>query len=256
MSYGWKVAVVAALLASPALAQSEPQTELETRVETEPQAQQKLSRLRNLNEHQPLRIQDADPQQPGVQAQASLATGDGTGQDGLLLRPRLSVGLPFNVELGAQMEVGTLEGQAQVGPVQGYVQAQLVQEGTVVPGIGVQGAVITRTEQVGVAGELSALATKTFGLSRAHLNASWRAQNEAGDRFLVGVGADHAIRENVLLMGEAFVEPMRDQNSTTLGADVGAGWLVGDNLMLQGALGVRRAGADFDPIVLIRLIVG
>jgi hypothetical protein len=219
-------------------------------------AAQQLESLRDVSEFQPLRVEDALPAQPGVQGQLSFMTADEEGRTGVLLRPQVSVGIAERLELGVGTEVGRLEGQSEMGPFEAFSLLRLNSEGALLPSLALKATIMTPTDEVGVAGELGARMTKTLRATRVHANATYTTQRDAGDRYLFGVGADTPLSGRVLLLGNAYVERLRDQGKTAVGGDAGASWQLTDGLMLQGAIGVQRTGNAVDPRILIGISAG
>jgi hypothetical protein len=109
---------------------------------------------------------------------------------------------------------------------------------------------------VGLSGEFGARLTKTLRVTRLHANATYTAQGDAEDRYLFGVGADTPLGGKVLLLGNAYIERLRDQGETAVGGDAGASWQLTDGIQLQGAFGVQRTGTELDPRILIGISAG
>nr|ASV46904.1 hypothetical protein [uncultured bacterium] len=213
-----------------------------------PVAAMELEELQDVTEHAPLRVEDATAQKPGAQAQLSAASRDDEGELGLVLRPQVSVGLPIEAELGLGVDTTLLSQSNSFGPVEGYALKELVSEGSWSPALGVKATVMPPHEDVGFASQLGLLATWSFGAAtRAHVNAAYQPQNNAGDRFLVGVSADRVIASSLMLVGDVYYERMFDEAMSSIVSDIGAAVPLGEAVKLQGVAGVQRTPDGIAP---------
>lgn len=208
-----------------------------------------LEELRNIGEFRPLRLEDAEPQHSAFQGQVTFSSGDVTGADGLLVRPEISVALPRELELGVGTELGRTEGQSAAGPVEGYLLGKFVEEGAFVPALALRGVVISPSPGVGLSGQVGLLSTKTFGRSRLNLSAAYRAQGDAGDRYVAGIGVDRALSDRLLVLGGIFGERLEDLEAFGLGAELGAAFRIDEHISVNGSVGLLRVGGDLDPQV-------
>ncbi len=191
-----------------------------------------------------------------VQGQLDFASRPETGGPGGLTRLEARVGLPWNLELGAGGELET-GGERESSSVMGtaHLLGELMSERDFLPGLSLQGEVQTPQGDAGVTGEARVLASKSLGRSQVHANAAYRARDKESDEYLLTLGADGALGDSWMVQGGAyFLRSLGASPEDTLGVDVGAGLLVGDNWVVSGTVGLNTRESDVAPRVVLGLM--
>ncbi|MGH2607951.1 MAG: hypothetical protein ACREMV_13120 [Gemmatimonadales bacterium] len=101
---------------------------------------------------------------------------------------------------------------------------------------------------------LKALATRSWGRNRLHVNAAFRfgpdgtpAAVEALDRWWYGVAVDRTLfRQSLLLVGEAYARKLTDGAPVEVNASLGLRWQVRTTTVLDIGIG-RRLRSDVGP---------
>jgi hypothetical protein len=123
------------------------------------------------------------------------------------------------------------------------------------PGLSLQGEVQTPQGDAGVTGEARVLASKSLGRSQVHANAAYRARDKESDEYLLTLGADGALGDSWMVRGGAyFLRSLGASPEDTLGVDVGAGLLVGENWVVSGTVGLNTRESDVAPRVVLGLM--
>ncbi len=191
-----------------------------------------------------------------VQGQLDFASRPETGGPGGLTRLEARVGLPWNLELGAGGELET-GGRRESSSVLGtaHLLGELMSERDFLPGLSLQGEVQTPQGDAGVTGEARVLASKSLGRSQVHANAAYRARDKESDEYLLTLGADGALGDSWMVRGGAyFLRSLGASPEDTLGVDVGAGLLVGENWVVSGTVGLNTRESDVAPRVVLGLM--
>ncbi|MBI3181398.1 MAG: hypothetical protein HYZ28_04585 [Myxococcales bacterium] len=222
----------------------------EVTVAPEHERRARPERPRTLREQQPLLVEDARASS-GLEADLALVSGDGEGNDGLLLRPRLALGFPFALELGAEAELGFLEGEGQLGPVRLYALQEISSERRLLPRLALKAELAGPGRSVGTSFEATVLGTKTFGPTRLHLNLGYALRARTPDRLLLGLGADLGVGERLLLLADLHLRPQLGAGPAFAGADLGAGFRLSERLVLHGALGLSWTAGELDARALL-----
>ncbi len=209
--------------------------------------------LRDLSENQPLRIQDATPEQPGPSLDLSMTNLSESGETGLFAQPQVNLGLPFDAAIGVDVTVSRMDRTSDVGPVQAYGQLLLMHPEGRRPGLGVKATAVSPTEDAGLSGLFGLFLTQELGNTRVHANGNYLAQGDTGDRYLVGLGVDTPLSERVLLLGDGYWEKQRDREQNAMGLEGGAAYRFSDHLMVQAAVGLQRSGTDLSPRAVLLL---
>lgn len=203
-----------------------------------------------------LTVRTATPVERQVLGEVNVANRTQTGEAGFVLQPRVRVGTPWSVELGASAEIQNLAGEEQgtTGAVGAYALGRLVEEKRARPQLSLLGRVESAQGEAGVSAEARVLATKTFGQTRLHGNAGYRARQDTPDDYLLGLAADHPIGDRLLLQGDAyFVNPLGAEEAS-VNASVGTGLRVGSAFVVTGAVGVNARAADVAPRLLFGVL--
>lgn len=227
------------------------------RAQEEAASQRLEERADLLRDPELLPVDNASPVDEGhVQGQLDYASRSETGEPGSTTRLGARLGLPWNLELGAGGELetgGRQESSSVVGSA--HLLGEVLPERGYMPGLSLQGEVETPQGEGGVTGEARVLASKSLGRSQVHANAAYRARNNASDEYLLSLGADGALGESWMVRGGAyFLRSLGASPEDTLGMDVGAGLLVGENWVVSGTVGLNTRESDVSPRVVLGLM--
>ncbi len=177
---------------------------------------------------------------------------------GVIPNGQLSVRLPFGVVDSAGSDWGM--GGAQLSAMYNFNA-----EGPVLPAFSAR---VDLALPVGaLAGDVAlttvkAVATRTFGLTRLHLNGAWTfgtsavagPRLEASPRWFAGAAMDYTFfRKSILLVGEVTASQQYEAAPTAVAAAVGARWQWTPTLVLDAGI-ARRLTSNAGPD--LRLTVG
>lgn len=205
----------------------------------------------------PVRIDDAMTQQEAPLAQVRVLNSSDEGDEGVFIRPKLDVPLTPTTELGAEFEMSQQAEDFSVGALELHATQKLIKEEGLRPALSARLTGITPHEDVGVGGRAELLLTEKLGEKfRAHANAGYQGQYDAGDRYVGGVRADYAFGENLLLFGGGFSERQRDEEQTVYGAEGGASFKLGKSFVFHGMGGVLQTSDGTVPRFGIALTAG
>lgn len=229
----------------------------EALAQDEAESQRLEERADLLRDPELLPVDNASPVEEGhVQGQLDFASRPETGEPGSISRLEARLGLPWNLELGAggALETGGAQESSSLAGT-AHLLGEVVPERGYVPGISLQGEVETPQGEAGVTGEARVLASKSLGRGQVHANAAYRARNKASDEYLLSLGADGAFGDAWMVRGAAyFLRSLGASPEDTLGVDVGAGYLVGDNWVVSGTVGLNTRESDVAPRVVLGLM--
>lgn len=209
---------------------------------------------RNLDRHRPIPTEDAYPvEHRALEFMAPASVEREGGETATMLEPEVMFGAWLNgmIGLGAPVALGEGGGLAGLRP---FVFHNFNTESPALPAFALRLDATTPVGALGgegVLGTLTAIATRSFGVTRLHLNAS-ATIGEAADaplddapgRWSAGLAVDHTLwRHSVALMADLrYVDPlhggdgelvagagMRMQVTPTLVFDLGGARRVSDN---------------------------
>jgi len=205
--------------------------------------------VRDVSELEPLRIEDAIPED-GFSGQISTMTGADSGETGILSIAQVTTGFPWLLEIGAEYELGYLDGKREVGPAEFHAFQQIAMEEVIGVALAVRASLLTPHEEAGYASKLVLLATRTSGHFRVHGEARYQVQARTEDNIRVGIATDYIVRTTWLLLADAYYEELRDDGKRVFVAEAGTTFEAWHWLKLYGALGIGRYGRDVHPHVL------
>jgi len=205
--------------------------------------------VRDVSELEPLRIEDAIPED-GFSGQISTMTVSDGGETGILSIAQVTTGFPWLMEVGAEYEVGYLDHRREVGPAEFHVFQQVAMEDVIGVALAARASLLTPHEEAGFASKLVLLATRTVGHARVHGEARYQIQQDTADNLRAGIAADYIVRTTWLLLADVYYEALRDDKLRAFVAEVGTTYEAWRWLKVYGALGIGRYGSDVHPHVL------
>jgi len=219
---------------------------------------------RNLDDHRPVSTEDAYP----VERHAfelilpyHFEAGSG-GANVHAVVPEITYGAFANAQIGFKAPFATVSGagsrETGLSGLSLFALYNLNTDGPWIPALSLRGDLSLPLGSLGGDGSrftLTAIATRSWGMMRAHLNGSWTfgsdeppAAFEAADRWSASIAVDRAvIRRSLLLIGEVAVGEAVRGAPTGVNAALGFRWQWTPTVVLDG--GVERrlresAGSD------------
>lgn len=194
--------------------------------------------LRSLGRFHPLRVEDAIPADPGLEARLSMTAGNLEGATDFIARPELALGLPWRMELGAGVDTRITDGDGDIGPVRVHAMGTVLGERGARPALGLRGELDTAEDGMGVSGQLALLATQRLGATRAHVAAELLPRRGAADAYALGLAGDHPLGDRLLVLGDARYERLLGGDGWRADGELGGAIRLGERVVLQGVFGV------------------
>lgn len=225
---------------------------------------------RNLDDGRPVRTEDAfvvDHHEFEVLAPFTYDATPGGGHR-YLLQPELEYGLVPNTQVSVKLPLGVVDSSGSDAGLGGLQVSGIYSFNTEGPSLPAFAARADLFLPVGtLAGDralvsLKAIASRTFGLTRLHLNGAWTfgtsgadgPRLEAPPRWFAGAAVDYTLfRSSVLLVGELSASQEYDGAATAVVAAAGTRWQWTPTLVLDAGI-ARRLTGDAGPD--IELTVG
>lgn len=218
--------------------------------------EEKLAALRDVSEQQPMRVEDAEPSEGGVDVEVSLLNLSEDGGRGLIAMPQVAVGFEPGLELGLGWQAGVLDHELELGGAQIYGLWRFLKATGPLPSIAIKSTLNTPSGDQGVGGELGLRISEIWPRSRLHANGSYRVQHDAPGRAWIGVGADRVlVADRWMVMADAYLEKLKAQHPSE-GADLGIAVRLAGNFRLNAAAGMVRIHSHWLPRLLIGFAVG
>lgn len=182
-----------------------------------------------------------------------------------LIVPELAYGLHRNLQVGIKLPLaGAASGAGDrtwgVAGLRAFALYNFNTEAPALPALSLRADAGLPVGGLGGEGTrvgLKAIATRSFGWQRVHLNASWGVG--AADRLPVaeaipawsaGVAVDRTLfRQSLLLVVETYAKRLPGAGHTGVAASVGARWQLTPTVVLDGGVG-RRLGAHGPDVAL------
>jgi hypothetical protein len=218
---------------------------------------------RNLDDHRPVRTEDAYPiERFAFELVAPYEYENGRGGEHLhVVSPELSYGLFRNGQVGLELPLAALNGPG--GTDWGFAGPRLFAlynfntEGRTLPALALRMDVALPVGDLGADDAqltLKAIATRSWGLTRLHLNAAATVGRESGrpiveaePNWAVSLAADRTLlRKSLLLIGEVGVLEETSKASTEVTAALGIRYQLTPTLVFDTGVR-RRRGADAGP---------
>jgi hypothetical protein len=218
---------------------------------------------RNLDDHRPVRTEDAYPiERFAFELVAPYEYENGRGGEHLhVVSPELSYGLFRNGQVGLELPLAALNGPG--GTDWGFAGPRLFAlynfntEGRTLPALALRMDVALPVGDLGADDAqltLKAIATRSWGLTRLHLNAAATVGRESGrpiveaePNWAVSLAADRTLlRKSLLLIGEVGVLEETSKASTEVTAALGIRYQLTPTLVFDTGVR-RRLGADAGP---------
>ena len=219
---------------------------------------------RNLDDHRPVRTEDAYPiERYAFELVAPYEYENGRAGEQLhVVAPELSYGAFANTQVGLRLPLAALHTTA--GTDWGFAGPRLFglynfnTEGPALPALALRADLALPTGDLGPDATqltLKALATRSWGRTRLHLNAAGtlgraagRAAVDAEPRWALSLAADQTFyRQSVLLIGELGVLEAASEAPTDVSAALGIRYQLTPTLVLDAGVSRRltaRAGPD------------
>jgi len=191
-----------------------------------------------------------------VQGEFSLASRPLTGEPGVVLGPRVRLGLPWRLELGAGAGLAT-GGEAEPSTVEvaGNLLGQVLVESGSLPALSLQGTVAPPTGDGGPSAEARVLASKSIGTGQVHANAAYRNIEAEADEYILALAADRAVGDSWLVRGDVyFARSLGDSPADSAGFDVGASLMLGERWVVSAVGGLNTREGDVTPRVLFGVL--
>ncbi len=217
---------------------------------------------RNLDDERPVATEDAYPVEHyafEVLAPLAFATNDGAQQ--YLLAPEVEYGMLANTQVGVRvpLAVSTIGGtsEAGLGGLTAYALYNFNTESRVLPALALRGDVSFPVGSLagdGLRFTLKAIATRSWGIWRAHLNLLGSAGSnddlgvDALPRWAATVAVDRTFwRQSLLVVGELAVFQAASGAATQATAALGMRWQWTPTLVLDTGVSTRltATGPDF-----------
>ena len=221
---------------------------------------------RNLDRERPVTTEDAYPvERHAFELLIQFRTEQEQGGERLHLVPlEIEYGLFDNAHVGLGLPIGAVEGndsdtESGLAGLRVLGLYNFNTEGPVLPALSIGSEL---TFPVGaLAGEavrvsLSALATRSWGLTRAHLNASWGFGSEDqpgvdfGPRWSYSLAVDRTLfRQSLLLIGEILTQRALSDSEVEVNAALGMRYQLSPTFVVDAGIARRlrsAAGPDYD----------
>lgn len=196
--------------------------------------------LQDISELEPLRIEDAVPED-GPSAQLSSATTSDSGERGVIGIAQVVAGFPWLMESGVEFDLNYLERELKPGPLELHVMQQVAMEEVIGVSLALRPSMMFFTDNAKVGGKLVALATRTLGHhARVHAELRYQIHRRAGDRLRAGMATDYVLMTTLLFGCAAYFEQLKDEGVRAYVAEVGFTKLVPRGFTLYAALGLGR----------------
>jgi len=218
---------------------------------------------RNLDDGRPVRTEDAfvvDHYEFEILAPFTYDA-DVDGARRYIVQPELEYGLWANTQLSVKVPIGVIDSSGSDAGVGGLQISEIYNfnaEGPTLPAFSARGDLFLPGGALSgdrTLVSLKAIATRTFGLTRLHLNGAWTfgtsatagPRLEAPPRWFAGAAADYTLfRSSTLLVAEITASQDHDGAPVGVVAAAGARWQWTPTLVLDAGV-ARRLTGDAGP---------